>query len=426
MDLAMSARHRKPALAAVLAMTAGFCGCGGVAPAINVRDEPSPVSGLSLVPQVTALSRGRILLSWQRPLAGGGYAFEMAIRTGDQWSDVREIAGGANLSMFTADLPAVATLPGGDLLAYWELKDARDGDPYATTIQTATTADEGRTWSPPLKPYGEALAGQHSFLSWFPSANGIGLMWLDADQRSKVRHAALRSGMETGSIGLRYAALNAKGQVARQVFVDPVTCECCPTSAAVTEKGPVAVYRGRMDPPGTTPSEVRTDRATVRDIYITRLEANGWTRPHLVHADNWVINACPDNGPSVDASASEVAVAWWTRANDDPRVQVAFSSDSGDTFGRAIRVDSGRAEGQVTLTLLPAGAAAVVGWLEKGQTWARYVTAAGALSQAVSLGPSPRHSRLPRWLAGGNHGITAVWTGEENGGPQVKVARLGF
>ena len=39
------------------------------------------------------------------------------------------------------------TSTNGWLLAYWELKDPRDGDPYATTIQTATSDDEGRNWS---------------------------------------------------------------------------------------------------------------------------------------------------------------------------------------------------------------------------------------------------------------------------------------
>ncbi len=101
---------------------------------------------------------------------------------------------------------------------------------------------------------------------------------------------------EMGSIGLRYAALNTRGEVAHDFFVDPITDECCPTSAAVTGRGPVVVYRGRQEVPGTRPSEVSPNRATVRDIYITRLQGGQWTKPHTVHADNWVINACPDNG----------------------------------------------------------------------------------------------------------------------------------
>ena len=36
------------------------------------------------------------------------------------------------------------------------------------------------------------------------------------------------------------------------------------------------------------------------DIYVTRLEQQQWTTPVHVHADDWVINACPDNGPALD------------------------------------------------------------------------------------------------------------------------------
>jgi len=421
----------KLAQAAFLAAVVSLCACRQSALPVRVEVEHSPVVGAAVVPQLTSLRDGRILLSWQRPLAAGGYAFEMAVRKGGEWSGVRTISSGPNLSMFTADLPAVAELSDGNLLAYWELKDARDGDPYATTIQTAISADEGRTWSKPTQPYGEALSGQHSFLSWFPSKDGIGLLWLDANERSKARYASVVNGSpkadsNLGSIGLRYAALNPKGEVTREAFVDPITCECCPTSAAVTARGPVVVYRGRQESPGMLPSEVRSDRPTVRDIYLTRLDANGWTKPHVVHNDNWVINACPDNGPAVDAIANHLVVAWWTRPNDDPKVQVAFSKDSGDTFGQAIRVDSGKGEGQVTLALLQDGKAAIVGFLEEGQTWARYVTAAGSMSKAVSLGASPRHSRLPKWIADGNRSVVAVWTTKQAELPRVNVARISW
>jgi len=104
---------------------------------------------------------------------------------------------------------------------------------------------------------------------------------------------------------------------------------------------------------------VDPSRATVRDIYITRLQGDDWTEPHVVHADNWVINGCPDNGPSVDANGKNVAVAWWTRSGDQPKVQVAFSKDAGDTFGPLIRVDSGNGEGQVTVILRADGNAIV-------------------------------------------------------------------
>jgi hypothetical protein len=119
----------------------------------------------------------------------------------------------------------------------------------------------------------------------------------------------------------------------------------CPTSAAVTDRGPVVVYRGRQEASGTRPSAVDPSRPTVRDIYITRLERDHWTKPHAVYPDNWVINACPDNGPSVDADENSVVVSWWTHSGDRPKVQVAFSNDAGDTFRQTDFHEVSRAEG---------------------------------------------------------------------------------
>ncbi len=414
----------------VLVTLAILCGCRGSVPTLHEQSERSPIAEASLVPQSTKLPNGQILVSWQRPLPSGGYAFEMSIRSGNEWSEVRTIASSENLSMFSADLPAVAHLPDGKLLAYWELKEATKDDPYATSIQTAISTDEGRTWGEVKRPYGKALAGQHSFISWFANGQGIGLLWLDADERAKVRLASM--GIQThiddmmGSIGLRYASLDSRGNVTRDSFIDPITCECCPTSAAVTQSGPVVVYRGRQEAPGTQPSEVNPYRATVRDIYIARLQGNQWTKPHRVHADNWVINACPDNGPAVDANGKDVAVAWWTASGNQPKVQIAFSGDAGDSFGRAIRVDAGKGDGQVTLALLPGGQAAIVGWLEENQAWARYVRATGEMSSPIALGPAPFHARLPRWIADDDSSVIAVWTRNDQKIPRVSVARINF
>lgn len=412
-----------------LGLTLFLCGYRDGGPTLEVRSIQSPAPTASLVPQLTALSGGRLALSWQQRLDSGGYRFAMSIRRGDRWSDVRTIASGPDLSMFHADLPGIAELPGGALLAYWEIKDQRDGDRYGTTIQTSVSNDEGKTWLAPVRPYGDSLAGQHSFLSAFPSVDGLGLVWLDAQQRSFMRHASMGTGEmgtgEMGSIGLRYAHLNGRGELTDETFIDPITCECCPTSAAVTKRGPVVVYRGRQEAPGTKPSEVRNDRATVRDIYLARFEDGKWSKPRLVHPDNWVINACPDNGPAVDASGEAVAVAWWTRSGDVPKVMVGFSRDAGDAFGPAIRVDGGKGEGQVTVTLLPGAKAAVVGWLEEGEVWARYVSSNGDSGPALALGPTPRHSRLPKWLLTGGR-VTAAWTSQVDGVSRVEVSQLSF
>ena len=390
--------------------------------ALRVEPMDSPAPAGAIVPQATITAKGHIILSWQEPLQGGGYRFGMSTRHGDLWSPVRTIAEGSDLSMFSADLPGVAEMPTGSLLAYWELKDTGGGDKYATGIQIAASQDGGKTWSKPSRPYRDVPSGQHSFISAFPVGQKLGLVWLDARQRAV--HPPMEGHMhgETGAIGLRYVSVDTHGKITEDAFVDPITCECCPTSAAVTRRGPVVVYRNRDEAPGTEPAQVESARPTVRDIYISRLENGTWTEPHRVFADNWVIDACPDNGPAVDSRGDNVVVAWWTRSGDQPKVQVAFSSTSGDTFGRPIRVDQHAGEGQVTVAWIPGQGAAVVGWLEEQKVWARRVEANGKAGAPILLGPSPRHARLPRWVSR-DHEILAAFTKEDHG-LSVQIVRI--
>ena len=189
----------------------------------------------------------------------------------------------------------------------------------------------------------------------------------------------------------------------------------------------VATRRGWFDDHAATGPHrllVATDPSGECVGYVTRLEQQKWTPPVRVHADNWVINACPDNGPALDARESSAVIAWWTMAGGMPSVKVAFSPDAGSTWGSPVRVDHGKGSGQVTVAMLPDRQSAVVGWLEDRQTWARLVRADGSATEAVSLGRSPSRNRLPRWVAS-DKGVLALWTRDDDGGAvSTQVAAL--
>jgi hypothetical protein len=82
-----------------------------------------------------------------------------------------------------------------------------------------------------------------------------------------------------------------------------------------------------------------------------------------VHADGWKIDGCPVNGPQIEARGRNLAVAWFTAAEEKQRVLVAFSADGGATFGRPARIDGGSPTGRVDLLLLD-DRSAVVSWLD--------------------------------------------------------------
>ena len=63
--------------------------------------------------------------------------------------------------------------------------------------------------------------------------------------------------------------------------------------------------------------------------------------------DGWQIEGCPVNGPAIDTDGGRAVVAWFTAANNTPKVKVAFSGDDGVTFGKAFEIDKGTPSGRV-------------------------------------------------------------------------------
>ena len=114
--------------------------------------------------------------------------------------------------------------------------------------------------------------------------------------------------------------------------MDLRVCECCPTAAAMTSDGPIAAFRNRG------PDEMR-------DIHVARLENGKWTESKAVHNDGGILSACPVNGPALSAGGRDVAVAWYTGVNVEPKSYVAFSSDAGRTFGSPILIDGNGSPG---------------------------------------------------------------------------------
>ena len=410
-----------------LRVAAGLAACAACSPRaaelrLKASSQASPVPAGARVPELARLPGGGVLLSWLAPLDGGGYRFELAVGRGASWSAPRRVAEGQDLTMSAADLPGVAAFSAGALLAHWGVRDPASRDPYAQKVTLAVSADEGRTWSAPFIPHRDGVAGDHAFVSTFPVGPGLGLVWLDGRrQRYAPPEPARGEGQWLGSVGLYSTTVGSSGELGPETAVDPVTCECCPTAAAVGSRGPIVAYRNRSGP--DEGEGLRYDQDAVRDIYVVRLDRGHWTAPQRVHADNWVFNGCPDNGPAVAADGERVAVAWWTAVDNQGAVKLAFSKDGGATFGPAIRVDEGLGLGQVTVAAVRAGA--VVGWLEGGETRARLVGADGRKGPVLSLGRAAPHSRLPRWLPDGDE-VIAAWSESPDSGNEasVRLARL--
>lgn len=375
----------------------------------TIRSLPSPAGDRSAQPQLTVSPRG-ILLSWIER-TGARATLRFAERTATGWSTPQTAAAGDDWFVNWADVPSVLRLDNGTLVAHWLQKSG--SDTYAYDVRLAYSSDDGRHWSPSITPHHDGLAREHGFASLFQmSGAGLGLVWLDGrDMGSAAGHDAHAA--PKGAMSVRFGAFDASWAQIHDLPVDPRVCECCPTTAAMTEDGPIVAYRNRSED-------------EIRDIHVSRFEQGRWTESRAVHEDGWKIPGCPVNGPMLSARGRAVVLAWFTVKEEVGHAYVAFSNDAGRRFGEPIRLDDAAALGRVDVALLPDGSAAV-SWIElvgeRATFMVRRVERSGSRSPgaAVAAIEGARTSGYPR-LAQHGQELVFAWTESRDGQLHVRTA----
>ena len=376
-----------------------------------VRAIESPATGDSREPDLSTTSDGRIILSWVEKLDAKRHALRMAVRDQTRWTEPRTVAKGDNWFINWADFPSVVGLKDGSLAAHWLVKSG--SATYAYNVNIALSNDDGQTWTKPIVPHLDNTQTEHGFVSLIPLPDGrAGAIWLDGRNMKDMKDDHEEDKPLPVSMTLRYAAIDASGKISDEAQLDERVCECCQTSAALSSEGVVAVYRDRS-------------QTEVRDIYSVAQKDGAWGVPQAVHADNWEINGCPVNGPSIATAKRNVAVAWFTGAAGQSQVKIAFSTDAGRTFGNPIQVDAGETLGRVDVVML-ADNSALVCWLsgnaEGGAIKVRRVKADGSMGTPALIANTDisRSSGFPRMARIGDE-VYIAWT--EFGNPaKVRMA----
>jgi hypothetical protein len=269
-----------------------------------------------------------------------------------------------------------------------------------TEFLYVSSSTDGTHWSPPAVAHKDRSEVQHGLVSMVASGNGeASLFWLFTPKG------------EDGPGYLMRTIVNAAGQEIREERLDNDICSCCPTAVTKTTKGLLVAYRDH------TPDDIR-------DIAVIRYENGRWSLPKTVHADNWHINACPTNAASVAAKGNRVGLAWYTAAQDAPKVQVIFSSDEGSTFTNPVVVSTGHAYGYTSLTLDDDGSA-IVSWLEQGKdnaarVLAREISPSGTAGPVVQLAEGGRMALGYPKILHSSAGTFIAWGGEKLQTAQLK------
>ncbi|MCX6953450.1 MAG: sialidase family protein [Verrucomicrobia bacterium] len=354
------------------------------APVTTIADLPSPAGPRALGASFTTAPDGTVWLSWVEASAENLAAaaakkssphqhgaaepasataapkpantlrfstFDAAAKT---WSAARTIASRPDIPLSSADFPLLAIDGRGTVTAVWT--DGRGG------ALVSSSTDRGATWTSPA-PWTRESDGVEKFAFVRLADGRVLAAWLD--------NRAIKTGTKLQRLYTRIL-----GDSAPDTLVDPSVCDCCQTAlTAFPDGGALLAYRGR------TTEEVR-------DIRTARFRGKEWDEPRPLNNDNWRILACPMNGPRLASDGGRVAVAWFTAADNDPRVLASFSPDAGARFLLPLRLDRGKPAGHVDTLILRDGALLVT-WLEAdGSFWLRRITPDFAADEPVALAPA--------------------------------------
>ena len=422
--------HWSPLAVAALA-AAGCTGDAGGAPGTAGASAPAESPGLLSAVELdnpAAPGSGQpflepagdgVWMSWTEPSpAGHRVAVSFHDPQNGEWGLARTVAEGDAFFVNWADFPSVRVF-GDRLFAHWLWRGGQGTYDYG--VRVAWSDDRGATWSRALTPHEDGTPTEHGFVSFFPRGDEVWAAWLDGREmvepfgpmslRARMVAHATRPGAPPPGGNAHTATPPGP-----ETIVDPMTCECCQTAAAVADGVPVLAYRDRAE-------------GEIRDVHVSRLVEGAWTPSQAVHDDGWVFGGCPVNGPAMAAQGADIAIAWFTAPDNKPRVNVAFSSDGAANFGPPMRLDPGQALGRVDVTLLDDGSALVT-WLAEGAgseqgaaIVSRRVAADGAMSHPVTMADTDaaRASGFPRIARLGDDRLMLAWT-DPHGEGRVRTA----
>ena len=365
----------------------------------NSNAQPSLVSG-----------EGSLSLSWISSNEGKKSTLSFSQFKEGKWINTQTMATGSDWFVNWADFPAHAINENLILSSY--LKKSDSGT-YTYDVILSLQKLSGEKVKEDFLLHTDGVKAEHGFVSIIPNHNqGFFITWLDGRNTVDKDLDGYHKPMT-----IRFAEITNKGDIIDESELDSATCDCCQTSIAVTNKGPVVVYRDRSD-------------KEVRDIYITRKINGIWGVPTPIHNDGWEINGCPVNGPKVASNSNNLAISWFTVSNEKPTVNLSFSKSNGASFGTPIKINDVDAIGRVDVAFLNPQEV-LVSYIE-GDDVGTYliikkVSIDGKVSAPITISKidGGRNSGVPQLEILDNEAFV-VWTVLKGKKNQLKTVKLSF
>ncbi len=314
---------------------------------INYIDAPSGPN--SSLPHMFSNTK-HTLMSWVEKVDDSTTQLKYARLIDAAWQEPQLIIQDRDWFVNWADFPAIAENH-GNLIAHVLKKSSSETFSYDVKLNVLPKGSS--TWTTNLQLHSDTTKTEHGFVTLLPyMQDSFFVTWLDGRNTSGSGHDH-----HGGAMSIRAAEVSADGLVRNEYLLDERTCDCCQTTAAITDNGPIVIYRDRSED-------------EVRDMSIVRRVDGEWTQPKPVYNDNWQINGCPVNGPKAAAIGNNLVVAWFTAANNEAKVKVAFSSDGGENFDIPIHIGDSTVMGRVDIAMIDSENA-IVSWMETNDTEAQ-------------------------------------------------------
>ena len=353
-------------------------------------------------------SNGSLTLSWISSKEENKASLNYSRYMEGRWIKPQVIASGSDWFVNWADFPAHAI--NQDLIITSHLKKSASGT-YTYDVILNLQKLSGEKIRENFLLNTDGVKAEHGFVSIIPNNNkGFFITWLDGRNTVEKKLDGHHKPMT-----IRFAEITNTGEVINESELDEAACDCCQTSIAMTNNGPIVVYRDRSE-------------NEVRDIYTIRNINGVWEEPNPLHKDGWIINGCPVNGPKVAVNSTNLAIAWFTVFNDNPIVNVSFSKTNGDSFGIPFKLNDLDAIGRVDVAFLN-NEEVIVSYMEVDDigTYLRIkkVSVTGEISKPITISKidGGRNTGVPQ-LEIINNEIFIVWTISLEGINQLKSIKL--
>jgi hypothetical protein len=380
-----------------------------VADAVRIAVDGAVNSGVSI-----AAAGSRAVVTWAATVPAGTNVYAAVSDDGGRTFGtpvrVNDVDGDARVN--GEQPPRVAI--GVDIAVAWVSRLTG-----VSRIRMARSADGGRTFTPAATAHNESLTGARGWQSLAIDANNlVHAAWLDgrdANPGAATRPAPPKPAPASGAAASTHAMHRSSRQdifhavwrpdgkapegktTAIEARVATDVCFCCKTSVATAPDGTAYVAFRHIYP------------TNLRDMAVARSIDAGRTfePPVRVSEDQWQINACPEDGPSIAVGADgTLHIAWPTLIpGTEPRKGIfySYSTDRGRSFAPRIRVDDG-GEGSRTAAhpqLAITGPTVAVVW-DESASQGRQIRFAEIVSTSSAWTPTVR---TPVTISGEGRGV---------------------